>query len=73
MPRITDAELTIYLDDGGQITIDPTPTKLMAMMRSCGYMVHEVTTEDDRSFYSLYSMDDKTIEERILPRLPDFS
>lgn len=73
MPAIEGAELTIYLDDGGQILIDPTPIQLKAMVRSCGFAVDKVTTDGDTSYYSLYSMDDKTIEERILPRLPDFS
>lgn len=73
MPKIVDAELTIYLDDGGQIGIDPTPVQLLAMIRSCGFVVHDVQTEDGKTYYGLYSMSDETIEKNVLPKLPIFS
>lgn len=73
MPKITDAELTIYLDDGGQINIDPTPIQLLAMMRSCGFVIHNVQASDGQTCYGLYAMSDETIEKNVLPKLPKFS
>lgn len=73
MPKIEGAELTIYLDDGGQINIDPTPVQLIAMMRSCGFVVHNVRSTDGKTYYGLYSMSDETIEKNVLPKLPKFS
>lgn len=68
--RIEGVDLTLYLSDGGQINIDVSPAMLHAMVRSTGLLVHDVKTDDGRSFYSLMRMSDKDIEEKILPRLP---
>lgn len=68
--RIDGAELIIYPCEGGEVTIELTNAQLKAVFRSCGISIQDVNTDEERSTYSVYSFDDDTIENVILPKLP---
>lgn len=67
---VTGCDLTIYMDDGGQVSLDVSDTMLQAMLMACGISIHMVRLADGREAYSVVKFDDQTIRENIIPRLP---
>ena len=66
MSVFKDAKLTLITDDGTELNADVTPEKLAAIVRSCGFTAKEVSEKR----LMLFSFDDFTIRNNILPLLP---
>ena len=66
MSVFKDAKLTLITDDGTELNADMTPEKLAAIVRSCGFTAKEVSEKR----LMLFSFDDFTIRNNILPLLP---
>lgn len=66
MTTFKDAKLTLVTDDGTELHVDMTPEKLAAIVRSCGFSAKDI----DSKRTMLYSFDDNTIHNNILPLLP---
>lgn len=61
-----DAKLTLITDDGTELNVDVTPEKLAAIVRSCGFSAKDASEKN----LMLFSFDDSTIRNNILPLLP---
>ena len=66
MSVFKDAKLTLITDDGTELNVDVTPEKLAAIVRSCGFTARNVSEKR----LMLFSFDDFTIRNNILPLLP---
>ncbi len=66
MSVFKDAKLTLITDDGTELNVDVTPEKLAAIVRSCGFRAKDASEKH----LMLFSFDDSTIRNNILPLLP---
>lgn len=66
MSVFKDAKLTLITDDGTELNVDVTPEKLAAIVRSCGFRAKGASEKH----LMLFSFDDSTILNNILPLLP---
>lgn len=66
MSVFKDAKLTLITDDGTELNVDVTPEKLAASVRSCGFSAKDASEKN----LMLFSFDDSTIRNNILPLLP---
>lgn len=64
--RIVDSEVTIELEEGTKLHVGMSPAMTRALVRSCGIVCHDVG--DNVMFYRF---DDETIENAVLPKLPE--
>lgn len=66
MSVFKDAKLTLITDDGTELNVDVTPEKLAAIVRFLRLRAKDASEKH----LMLFSFDDSTIRNNILPLLP---